>query len=861
MPQVQASSDGGKVKQTRRRQRLSCVECTKRRQKCDRQIPCGLCTTRGIAHLCRWEPIVVRPTPQRPPVMPSSAASDTIQALSTRIAVLEQTLLRQNIQLSTGYDCNSPGNSTFDQQPSSLDKPEVPIPTGTGAAGGNADSEGPRALYDFNVQVAAVALAQLSLAPREEYIGAGTILCALHKLGEPETWRFPYSRSSSMTSPVSLSHSCGVHPFSAPMRGLLSGLPPRGHVDELLDAYFEGRNWEFGLPENWFRGACQKMWRHLEVRCPGPRCLAPGACMACAEEINPHWLVLLFAVLALSPRNRANDGASFCSSALAARRLVEDILLAVPAYSMSESSVHGAVFTCIGTALLAAYHADRGRVSEAWKLAGIGMRSAQAMGLHRDPGWRKWETMGKEESELRLLGWWSLWISDRIYSFILGRPMMAHKGSFDVTLLPGPVHSDGFPNPNAPYLQAFIQLCEIIGEGADKCLGIQAPSYATVLEFDHRFRTWLAQLPAELQWHNLKQNSPSPFEHEPVRSPRCLSIAERSLNYQRHTLAAYYLGGLMNIHRPYLMHPPPILPPPAGLARSSMQLNPSRERCIELAQELVHTLCAAHAATPEWASSAPAMIFQYSYFVFDGAVALAGALSQTPPHPRAEECLDLMDRALRMLEACVAAAEGMYDGEGEIAKRAITVLEALRKAGGWGRAEQHPCSGESGGDYGSPEHSHQHSPGGESVAESSSSDPSSVHSLSSSYYHSPTSSYPPNLPAGPAQPQPQPTSIPYLTTPMHGFAPHPVMQVPTHVQVQPSMGLPSLYAETYSPPLFGTGGGAGLGLGPGPKASAQTMMMPFEMLQGSGEFDVEWVRLAGMENWQNGGAGFLPPNT
>lgn len=44
---------------------------------------------------------------------------------------------------------------------------------------------GPRALLDFKVQVAAVALAQLSLAPSAEYVGAGTVLCALHKVRCP----------------------------------------------------------------------------------------------------------------------------------------------------------------------------------------------------------------------------------------------------------------------------------------------------------------------------------------------------------------------------------------------------------------------------------------------------------------------------------------------------------------------------------------------------------------------------------------------------------------------------------------------------------------------------------------------------
>ncbi|OCB88722.1 hypothetical protein A7U60_g4103 [Sanghuangporus baumii] len=59
--------DIAKQKKTRRRLRVSCVECTRRRQKCDRTQPCGLCRRRGVEHLCRWElEPFARPQPSRP---------------------------------------------------------------------------------------------------------------------------------------------------------------------------------------------------------------------------------------------------------------------------------------------------------------------------------------------------------------------------------------------------------------------------------------------------------------------------------------------------------------------------------------------------------------------------------------------------------------------------------------------------------------------------------------------------------------------------------------------------------------------------------------------------------------------------
>ncbi len=41
------------------------------------------------------------------------------------------------------------------------------------------------------------------------------------------------------------------------------------------------------------------------------------------------------------------------------------------------------------------------------------VEDAQAVGLHRDPGWLNWEKMDRTESEIRLLAWWFLIVSDR----------------------------------------------------------------------------------------------------------------------------------------------------------------------------------------------------------------------------------------------------------------------------------------------------------------------------------------------------------------------------------------------------------------------------------------------------------------
>ena len=360
---------------------------------------------------------MVRPTPQRPPTIPpdtvTPSASATIQTLTDRVAALEKALAAKqayednNIVMDSSAPTISPNGPTASTPDSTTSgsnsgvaqvREEVSPPrqdacghlTGTQNQG-----DGPQPLIDMNVQLAAVALAQLSLAPRTEYLGAGTVVCAIHKLGDPESFKFPYPSSCSMTRQVTTPNKCGgcagsspsssssssistpsihSHPARSPIRELISHLPPRSEMEDLLDSFFATRNAEYGLSQSWFECAVKKMWHHLDLKCT-PDCalrLPPG-CPVCQEEVNPHWLALLFSVLAISPRRTSKQGMVYFNQALMARRLVDDILLA-SVYSTSEFAVHGGVLSCLAVVFLSSYLADRGRVSEAWKMCGNALR-------------------------------------------------------------------------------------------------------------------------------------------------------------------------------------------------------------------------------------------------------------------------------------------------------------------------------------------------------------------------------------------------------------------------------------------------------------------------------------------------------
>lgn len=856
--------------------------------------------------MCRWEPIVVRPTPQRPPIEAISAtANATIEALSARIATLEQALTRQQHGATSGDDSspNLTGTPSGSQTPEFTPEPSVELSLSAGEPSGTESEERPHALINHDVQVAAVALAQLSLAPKAEYVGSGTVLCALHRLGDPDSSRFPHPKTM-LTSPVLVTaaevsnhHSRAweilsdcttglagtILPFSegagpsaakvTPIRRLVAKLPPREQVEQLLDSFFTERNWQFGIPYSWFRSSCEQMWAHLDLRCQHG-CRGGGDCPACRNDINPHWLGFLFSVLALAPgsRNTAKNCARYFVHALTARRLVEDILLVTPVYSTSEGTVHGGVLSCYSAVLLAMYLVDRGRVSEAWKLIGSALRHAQALGLHRDPGWKKWEEMQPIDRELRITSWWLLMVSDRMWSFVLGRPPMVPKNSFDIRALPSDTSSDGSPNPCAAYHKALIALSEVIADTMDKCLGLRAPPYAAVLQMDQRFQEWEARLPDKLRWRRTSA-APSPSGAADTAPPDTLNyastIADRGTAYQRHILAGWHLSGVMNLHRPYLMHPPPVLPPP-GVApgpRTKQLLNPSRQRCIDAAFDITRVMCGFHSDLTPWREPGRLNSCLFAYFLFDGAVALAGALSQTPPHPRSQEYLTMMDRTMYVLGEDAKQAAGALDGEGEMAKRAMVVLKALRKAGSWDKRQEEKGELVLLQDMLAQE---QRQAKARVQAPHSMNFPRGAADFYSHAGPMPSAPYPTHNHMFATQPTANSASntsyIPYL-----GSQAYPAAHSSTFTDTV-GHGFPNGSSMRSFAPLSSGLGDIDMSIGtfgipPAGMRPAQSMVIPFDVLQGvqpgsDGMHDLalDWVKLAGMEGWYtestaNGGSG------
>lgn len=656
----------GRVKHTRRRERLSCSECTKRRQKCDRQTPCSNCTHRRVAHLCVREPFYVRPPPARAlaagaansHASPSSTAAtcasplpnvasalspitpdtpSTIDELNDRIYRLEALLARQNGITPVGQSAyNSSGGST---PRGDLSSPILrPF-----------RSDQDSAHIGEDVREAATTLAQLALAHDGEYLGTGSVVSAIHKLGS-QTSQLRFCRST-----VSTSQRQVLDPYGqAAIRKIASVLPEKDQTLAFFDLFFQCRNWSFGVPEPWFRMAFERMWNTL--------CAPHGD-----QDINAHYLQLVFAILSCAPRNLNPDNVAHFTAAIAARRIGEDGLLArsleggdgaadgstISSYGFGtdarNAACDGAVLSCVAAPILGCHLADRGRVSEAWKLVGGALRSAQAAGMHRDPNWRRWRAMDSDECALRIGGWWSLVCADRLYSHVLGRPAMIRKGTYDVQL-PPPTSPDGAPWAYGAFAASMVLLTDIIADAGHECLNIKAPSHATVLEVDRRFQEWERQLSTNYHWR------------APAPAPSGNAAADCNLSYQRGLLSHWYLASRMSLHQPYLSA--------SGSSNIDAKvLASSRATALDLSRELVRSMLTSYvSAASRGKLPFGYMTFANTYLLFAGATVLAS-------HSDNEDDAPLVAQAEQIMTQTVA--DGF--GEPEIARRAVTVLSMLRE--------------------------------------------------------------------------------------------------------------------------------------------------------------------------------------
>lgn len=291
-------------------------------------------------------------------------------------------------------------------------------------------------------------VAAFSLVHRGEYLGPGDVPSSLHSVrlivSPPYLFicfdnrlsfglqirsplsrlRLPFGSTTTATIPSSYPMKFAQTSIPTPeIQHLVQYIPSVPSSQVIVDAFFKEVNWRYGIPEDWFKNLCSQMW-------------TPTQNTPQNQQLSHHWLCLFFSILACAPQpgetpiiasrlSNTHGSLTYFTCASTARRLAEEEVLDRPLPSLPEniyflSPVDGSVLVSLAVPLLCDFLAEKGRMSEAWKLVGSAIRSAQSIGLHRDPGSQMWQEMPAEEKELRRRAWWGLYIWDR-YVTVLTR--------------------------------------------------------------------------------------------------------------------------------------------------------------------------------------------------------------------------------------------------------------------------------------------------------------------------------------------------------------------------------------------------------------------------------------------------------
>ncbi|KAF9528484.1 hypothetical protein CPB83DRAFT_894272 [Crepidotus variabilis] len=714
---MQPGSSAPKERKTRRRLRLSCVECTKRRQKCDRNQPCSLCVSRGVSHLCRWESVpVARPPPARPPRNAYGESSSEgvsnnqdVEELLQKIAYLEDELAHARSQRpldltpESGTLASTASSSSASPSLTDLNEHTIFVSPEAQRSGLRRHSQSPavdpfpinpqypnltrtslRQLSEQYYQTASSSVLR-SLGHHGEYMGRGSLLCCLHRVKLPPHLEGKINNLSHKqvtdNNPVQFLYAQSTDAVSAyrekipsfpklpairSVDGFLSYFPSAEVTDILVTAFFLDVNWRYGIPEDWFRRAVNQMWDNLHQT----REFANSSrSLVGFPQINASWLTLLFAVFASAPRAahhkvqgpNVRSCEEFFSLGLMARRTMEDEYMTESAPSLMATAADGTVLGCLAVPLLCDYLAQRGKVSEAWKLTVKAIGDALSIGMHRDPGWSSWQTMSSDEKVLRRRGWWNLHTADKIYALILGRPHIVGADLFSVQ----PPQPDGVDRSIEGHA-IVVSLMQLMDEVLEKCMRTPDPSCAVSVALDLKFQQWEETLPPEFQ-----------ISLDPRLIQHWYPSEQAILYRQRFFIHSWYLSARQKVHltTAFGVHRP--TQPREDIDQCIARFTMASNRLIRFQVGMYRDASRPRGRHgPHLQDLGQCWFFDGCYGLFEGIVGLLSKECIFPQPEKVEETRSLIDSVIAVFRDVTLQEGGRY---GETAARALEVLSVIRE--------------------------------------------------------------------------------------------------------------------------------------------------------------------------------------
>ncbi|KAH9482704.1 putative transcriptional regulatory protein C1F7.11c [Psilocybe cubensis] len=337
------------------------------------------------------------------------------------------------------------------------------------------------------------------------------------------------SEPSAADNLKSLVQECGVSPHK--IAELLQELPIPSTSDILVDFYFSTINWtRYPISVEDFRTAYSSI----------------SACVSGTSLASPHdvrFLPLLFVVLAISvrlaPESIAGDARTRRVTSLRYYWSSRRSLLIAAAIQPDSLDI---VLTRLLSARFLTF--DR-RITECWSQLGAAVRTAQALGLHRDGS-----AMGMQptQTEYRRRIWSYLYHADRSYALVLGRPNSI-QDDYTSTLPPSNIDGDlqhgqtieSLPL-SRPTPMTFVilrhQLAEIIGRMVHHFQQVRDKShYTEVVALDDELLKFINNLPSH---YSLQPDTSLDHIHNYIPVHRFLLVTE-------------ILFVRISLHRPYML--------------------------------------------------------------------------------------------------------------------------------------------------------------------------------------------------------------------------------------------------------------------------------------------------------------------
>ncbi|KAA1466416.1 hypothetical protein DENSPDRAFT_831235 [Dentipellis sp. KUC8613] len=535
------------TKKPRTRVSYSCGECHRRKQKCDRQVPCSHCVARKVPELCKAY------TPGKPD-----------QDIHLRLARLEHIIevaLPQFVSgplsgLSRGsHQSTSPGPEGGSH--SQADEEDLGAGTfqsgkwyGSSASG----SVAPAHVLEQLQHVVTGNGDSASTSESSRHFGdpshanpignnvnthvTANLIDAVRQDSEP----------TAADNLKTLVQDCGVSPHK--ITELVQELPPERFSNVLVDFYFTAVNWtRYPISERDFRQSYASV---------------------CANGVSAHpndvrFLPLLFVVLAiavrLAPESIAGDARTRRLTSLRYYWSSRRSMLIAAAIQPDSLDM---VLTRLLSARFLTF--DR-RITECWSQLGAAVRTAQALGLHRDGASMIGKGMEPAQVEYRRRIWAYLYHADRSYALVLGRPN-AIQDAYTSTQPPINVEDEislsDIRNPpplTIPTRLTFVilrhTLAGIIGRIVHHYQQVRQHSqYSDVMAIDEELLNFV---------HNL----PPHFSLQPDTS---LDESMPFIPAHRYILVTEVLFVRISLHRPYLLR-----------RLNSDRYNRSRRACFESA--------------------------------------------------------------------------------------------------------------------------------------------------------------------------------------------------------------------------------------------------------------------------------------